>query len=171
MLKNTIRYCDNSSFLKRQLQEIKINSFIRKCKKIKHQLKSNGKLSKDDKYINIVILLNKIENQENAYMMIKGYNKDGSLKPTMKYKLYDGKIQETIMNIKMEIATIDLYERSIHIYNYEKDESYITGYIIRSEKYSKNTSNIIFTKTKVQVLLKNCNTYHEYSDIDSFIDR
>jgi hypothetical protein len=171
MLKNTVIYCENNSFVKKQLHKIKINGLIKKCKAIKQQLKSIGQLSKEDKYINIVMLLNKIENQENAYMMIKGYNKDGSLKPMIKYKLHEDKVQEMKMNVKMEIATIDLYEKNIHIYNYQKDESYITGYMVRSEKNNKNSFNIIFTNIKVQVLLKNCNTYHEYSDMDTFIDR
>jgi hypothetical protein len=171
MLKNTISYCEGNSFLERQIFRFKVNTGIKECEAIKENLKKSGEVGKEDFKLNLVIPSINSDEQDRRYLVIKGYNKDGSIKPLKKYK-FDGKtIVEEKSTVDARIIVLDLYEKSVYLHNYEKDDKYYIGYILREEKAANVNINVIFTKEKVKVLIKNVNDFQEYDNLESFMDK
>jgi hypothetical protein len=171
MLKDTISYCGGNSFLQRQIHKLKVNGLMKKCEDLKEHIKKIGELGKDDRKVNIIIPDESVIKGKSIYIMIKGYNKDGSFKPLKKYTLVNNVPVEESKDIRSEVIVLDLYEKSIYLYNPLKDDRYITGYILKEENVSSSTLNLVFTKEKVRVLLKNTNAIYEYSSVDTFVEK
>jgi hypothetical protein len=169
MNKNTVIQCSGHSFFQRQLFKLKINQGIKECSTIIESLKRHGKLGREDIKINILIPCIDNNDIHEKYLVHKGYNSDGSMKPMIKYRIYNGRVTEETVSISKNVVILDLYERSIYLYEYKVDEQYATGYVLRDEKGHKGATNLIFTRERVKVLLKNVNTYKEYESVDSFI--
>ena len=158
------------SFLSKQVFMIKVNGAIKECESIREYLKKNGKLEREDEKLNLIIPSHSGVDIEMKYFLFKGYNDDGSIKPLQKYKLVDGETIVDINKIMMEISVVDIYEKSVYLYNVNKDNKFIEGYIIKDEKKNK-TRTLLFSKEKVKVLLKNINNLYSYCEVETFIDK
>ena len=171
MEKDLIIYCSGNSFIERQLFKFRLGSMIKKCEYLKKSIYSTGELKMQDKKINIIIPDNHVTKTDNVYLMVKGYNKDGSLKPLYRYMLIDNKKVKKISGIENKITVLDLYESCIYLYSYDKDEKYITGFIIKETVSKGRNLNLIFTKEKVKISRQNINDIHEFESVDTFIDK
>ena len=108
---------------------------------------------------------------ENSYLLYKGYNKDGSLNPIRKYTIINGEIVEHSNVINCDIIILDLYEKSIYLHSYIKDNNYITGYLIKEERISERNKTLIFTNEKVKINIKNINKYDTIIVVDDFVNK
>jgi hypothetical protein len=171
MLKDVVLYCGGNSFIEKQMQKLKVNALLKKCENLKANIKKAGKIEKEDRNVNIIIPNDTVARGNNIYVMTKGRNKDGSIKPIKKYTIVNKALVEDNKDINSEVAVLDLYERSIYLYNSSKDDKYVQGYIIKAESSNSYNYNLVFTKEKVKVLLKNTNAIYEYSSVDNFIEK
>jgi hypothetical protein len=168
---STVTFCGGDSFLERQFMKLQVSSGVKECQQIKKHLKQKGEVRSEDFKFNVIIPSAYKFTVEKTYFVTKGYNKDGSLKPIKRYSLKENKIVEEQQMPDIKIVVLDLYEKSIVIYDFEKDEKYITGYFLREHNYKNEGTTLVLTKEKVKVLLKNINAQHEYNNLDNFIDR
>jgi len=171
MLKDLIVYCSGNSFVEKQLFKLKVGSMIKKCEYLKKYIYNTGELRREDKKINIMIPDNEITKIDNVYLMVKGYNKDGSLKPLYRYKLSDNNKVQKINSIENNITVLDLYEKCIYLYSYNRHDNYITGFVIKETVSKGGSLSLIFTKGKVKISMQNINDIHEFSSVDAFIDK
>lgn len=171
MPKDVILYCGGNSFIDKQLQKLKVNALMKRCESLKDHIKKIGRLSKEDRKINILIPNENVTEGKSVYIMVKGHNKDGSIKPMKKYTYADNAPIEDDKHISSEVAVLDLYEKSLYLYNSSKDDKYVEGYVIKEEGINGYSFNLVFTKEKVKVLLKNTNAVYEYSSVDNFIEQ
>ena len=158
------------SFFKNQFFSFKVNGAIKNCNKIKEYLLDKNYLSKFDSRLNLITSDGVSNDVENSYLLYKGYNEDGSLKPIKKYTIMNGEIVECDNVIKHDIIILDLYEKSIYLHNYFNDRGYITGYLVKEEIKSSKNKNLIFSNEKVKVNIKNINKYDTISVIDDFVN-
>lgn len=171
MSEQTIQPYVKSSFLKRQFFSFKVNGAIKNCYRIKEYLLSKNYLKKIDTKLNLVTYDGFSNEVGNSYLLYKGYNVDGSIKPISKYTIINGEIVEHSNLIKRDIIILDLYEESIYLHSYIKDDYYITGYLLREEKKSEINRTLIFTNEKVKINIKNINKYDTISVVDDFINK
>jgi hypothetical protein len=158
-----------SSFLKNKFFSFKVNGALKSCDKIKKYLLSKNYLSKRDSKLNL-ITSDGVSNQvENSYLVYKGYDKDGSIKPIKKYTIINGEIIEHSNVIKCDIIILDLYEKSIYLHSYFKDSNRITGYLIKEEIKSEKDKNLIFSNEKININIKNINKFDAINVIDDFL--
>ena len=160
-----------SSFLKRQFFSFKVSGAIKNCNKIKEYLFSKDYLKKFDDKLNLVTSDGFSNEVEHSYLLYKGYNKDGSIKPIKKYTISQGEIVELTNVLKHDIIILDLYEKSIYLHNYIVDNEYITGYILKEEKVSNRNKTLIFSNHKVKVNIKNINKFDTISVVDDFVNK
>ena len=160
-----------SSFLKRQFFSFKVNGAIKNCNKIKEYLFSKDYLKKFDDKLNLVTSDGFSNEVEDSYLLYKGYNVDGSIKPIKKYTISQGEIVELTSVIVRDIIILDLYEKSIYLHNYIVDNEYITGYILKEEKISDRNKTLIFSNHKVKVNIKNINKFDTISVVDDFVNK
>jgi hypothetical protein len=159
-----------SSFLKKQFFNFRINEAIRSCNKISEYLLKKNYLSKYDSKLSLIISDGVSSEVEDSYLLYKGYNKDGSLKPTRKFSVVNNEILEYKSVIMGDIIIIDLYEKSIYLHSYINDNEFITGYLIKEEiKYSNKI--LIFSNEKVKVNVKNINKFDTNSRVDDFVNK
>lgn len=169
--KNIIMLCGGNSFLYKQIHKIKVNSLMKKCESLKERIKKNGLMEKEDRKINILAPNNTINKDEKVYIIVKGYNNDGSKKQTKKYTYLNDSIIEDKKEMKSEVSVLDLYEKSLYLYNSSKNDQYIEGYVIKEESKNSYNYSLVFTKEKVKVLIKNTNVIHEYPTVDKFVEK
>ncbi len=158
------------SFFRNQFFSFKVNGAIKNCNKIREYLLSKEYLSKFDSRLNLVTSDGISNDVEHSYLLYKGYNEDGSLKPIKKYTIMNGEIVECGNEIKHDIIILDLYEKSIYLHNYYRDSKYITGYLLKEEIKSQKDKNLIFSNEKVKVNIKNINKYDTISVVDDFVN-
>jgi hypothetical protein len=158
------------SFFKKQFFSFKVNGALKNCNKIKEYLLSKKYLSKSDRRLNLIISEGFSNEVDNSYLLYKGYNRDGSIKPTRKYTIMNGEIVEYIDVIKHAIIILDLYEKSIYLHNYSIDSNYIAGYLIKEETKSIGNKTLIFSNEKVKINIKNINKYDTTSVVDDFVN-
>jgi hypothetical protein len=159
-----------SSFLKNQFFSFKVSGALRNCNKIKKYLISNNNLSRRDRKLNLVTADGFSKQVENSYLFYKGYDKDGSIKPMKKYTIIDGEIKEDKKNIECNIIILDLYEKSIYLHSYAKDDKYITGYVIKEENNSEKDKTLIFSNESIKINIKSINKVEVIKDIDDFVN-
>jgi hypothetical protein len=159
-----------SSFLKNQFFSFKVIGALKNCNKIKKYLFSNNHISKLDSRLNLIISDGFSSQVENSYLLYKGYDKDGSIKPIKKYTIIDGEIIEHSNVIKRDIIVLDLYEESIYLHSYSKDNNYITGYLVKEEVKSEKDKNLIFSNERIKINIKNINKFDTISVIDDFVN-
>ena len=165
-----IQQCVESSSLKEHFFSFKINSALKCCKKIESYLLSNDYLTKFDMKLKLVTS-NGISNQvENTYLLYKRHNKDGSIDPIKKYTIINGEIVEYKNIIKQDIIILDLYENSIYLHSYSKDNDYIMGYLIKERTNSKRNKTLLFSNEKVKINIKNINKYETINIVDDFVN-
>lgn len=158
------------SFFKKQFFNFKVNEAIRNCNKISEYLLSKNYLSKFDSKVNLIISDGYSNEIEQSYLLYKGYNKDGSLKPIRKFRVESGEIVEHNNAILSDIIIVDLYEESIYLHNYINDSGFITGFLIKEEtKFGNKT--LIFSNEKVKINIKNTNKCHTNSFVDDFVNK
>lgn len=172
MSEQIIRQNVRTSFFKNQFFSFKVNGAIKNCNKIKEYLFNNDYLSKSDNRLNL-ITSNGFGNNEvgNGYLLYKGYNKDGSIKPIKKFTIKNGEIVEYSNVIKRDIIILDLYEESIYLHSYCRDSSYITGYLLKEEIRSEKNKSLIFSNEKVKINIKNINKSDTISVVDDFVNK
>jgi hypothetical protein len=159
-----------SSFLKKQFFNFRVNEAIRNCNKIREYLLKKNYLSKNDSKLNLIISDGVSSEVDNSYLLYKGYDKDGSLKPIRKFSSVNSEIIEYKNSIMGQIIIIDLYEKSIYLHSYVNDNQFITGYLIKEEiKFSIKT--LIFSNEKVKVNVKNINKFDTISVVGDFINK
>ena len=171
MSEQIIQQYVKSSFFKRQFFSFKVNGAIKNCNKIKEYLLSKDYLSKFDNKLNLITSDGFSNEVENSYLLYKGYNKDGSIKPIKKYTIMNGEIVEYSNVIKRDIIILDLYEKSIYLHNYIRDNNYITGYLLKEEKISEKNKTLIFSNEKVKINIKNINKCDTINVIDDFVNK
>lgn len=170
MSEQIIQQYVKSSFLKNQFFSFKVNGALKNCNKINEYLLNKDYLSKLDSKLNLVTSDGDSNEVENSYLLYKGYNKDGSIKPIRKYTIMNGEIVEYSNVIKGDIIIIDLYEKSIYLHNYFKDSHYITGFLLKEEIKSERNKTLIFSNEKVKINIKNINKYDTTSVVDDFVN-
>ena len=158
-----------SSFLKNQFFIFKINGALINCNKIKKYLLSQNHLSKSDSKLSLITSDGLSNQVDNSYLLFRGYDKDGSIKPIKKYTIIDGEIKEHNKKIKRDIVILDLYEKSIYLHSYFKDSDYITGFFIKEETKSQKDKTLIFSNEIIKINLKNINKFEAISVIDDFV--
>lgn len=159
-----------SSFLKKQFFNFRVNEALRTCNKISEHLLKRDFLSVHDSKLNLIISDGVSNEVENSYLLYKGYDKDGSLKPIRKFSSVNSEILEYKSAIMCQIIIIDLYEKSIYLHSYVNNNQFITGYLIKEEiKFSDKT--LIFTNEKVKVNVKNINKFDTISIVDDFVNK
>lgn len=171
MSEQIIQQYVKSSFLKRQFFSFKVNGALKDCKRIKEYLLRKNYLSKFDNKINLVTSDGYNNEVVNSYLLYKGYNKDGSIKPIRKYTIMNGEIVEHNNVINCEIIILDLYEKSIYLHNHIRDDQYITGYLLKEEKISEKNKTLIFSNEKVKIKIKNINKCDTINAIDDFVNK
>lgn len=171
MSEQIIQQYVKSSFFKRQFFSFKVNGALKNCKKIKEYLLSKDYLSKFDNKLNLITSEGHNSEVVNSYLVYKGYNKDGSIKPIRKYTITDGEIVEHNNVINCDIIILDLYEKSIYLHNHIRDENYITGYLLKEQKISEKNKTLIFSNEKVKINIKNINKCDYINVIDDFVNK
>jgi len=159
------------SFLSKQIFNFKVKSAVKECEIIKNSLRKDGILKRDDERANIIIAGKHGYEIDRKYIFFKGYNSDGSIKPLRKFRVVSGESVEDKDLIQIKVKVVDLYEKSIYIYQPEIVEGYIVGNLIKEEKDSMLSKTVVFSKEKVKVLAKNVNNYITYDYVDEFIDK
>jgi hypothetical protein len=167
----TIQQYVKASFFRRQFFSFKVNGALKNCKKIKEYLLSKDYLSKFDNKLNLVISEGYNNGVVNSYLLYKGYNKDGSIKPIRKYTITNEEIVECSDAINCDIIILDLYEESIYLHNHIRDDKYITGYLLKEEKISEKNKTLIFSNEKVKINIKNINKCDTTNEIDDFVNK
>jgi len=162
---------ESMSFLSKQFFNIKVKSAVKECETIKDALRKKGILKREDERANLVIPSKHGFEIERKYFLFKGYNYDGSIKPLSKYKLQGSVAVEDTALIEINILVVDLYEKSIYLYESNIGKEYIEGYLIKEEKDSTGLKTVLFTKEKFKVLIKNTNNYVTYDNVEVFIDK
>ena len=158
-----------SSFFKNQFFIFKVNGALNSCSKIKKYLLNQNYLSKSDSKLSLITSDGLSSQIENSYVLYRGYDKDGSIKPIKKYTIVDGEIKEHRKKIKRDIIILDLYEKSIYLHSYFKDSDYITGYLIKEEIKSQKDKTLIFSNEIIKINLKSINKFEAISVIDDFV--
>ncbi|MBU3144765.1 hypothetical protein [Clostridium sp. CF012] len=171
MSEQIIQQYIKSSFLKRQFFSLKVIGALKNCKRIKEYLLSKDYLSKFDNNLNLITSDGYSNEVVNSYLLYKGYNKDGSIKPTRKYTIINGEIVEHRDAINCDIIILDLYEKSIYLHNHIRDDNYITGYLVKEEKISEKNKTLIFSNEKVKINIKNINKCETINAIDDFVNK
>ncbi|MGV8979813.1 hypothetical protein [Clostridium sp.] len=171
MSEQIIRPYVKSSFLKKQFFGFKVNGAIKDCNRIKEYLLSKNYLKKFDTKLNLVTSDGFSNEVGNSYLLCKGYNVDGSISPISKYTIRDGEIVEYNSLIKRDIIVVDLYEESIYLHSYIRDNQYITGYLLKEEKKTERNRNLIFSNEKVKINIKNINKVDTTSVVDDFVNK
>jgi len=160
-----------ASFFKRQFFSFKVNCALKNCNKIQEYLLSEDYLSKFDNRLNLITSDGFGSEGVNSYLLYKGYNLDGSIKPIRKYTIMDGEIVEHNNVMNCDIIILDLYEKSIYLHNHIRDSHYITGYLLKEEKISEKNKTLIFTNEKVKINVKNINKSDTINAIDDFVNK
>lgn len=171
MSEQTAQQNVKSIFLKKLLFNFKVNSAIKDCNNIESYLQSNDYLSKSDSRLKLIVSNGFINEVENSYFLYKGYTSNGSLTPLKKYSVIDGKIEKLVDTINHNIIIIDLYEKSIYLHSYSKNNDFITGYLIKEEITSGTNKNLIFSNEKVNINIKNINKFDTATVVDDFINK
>ena len=167
----TIQTYVKISFLKKQFFTFKVNGAIKNCNKIKEYLLRKNYMKKNDNKLNLVISDGFNNEVGKSYLLYKGYNKDGSIKPISKYTIKNGEIVKHNNLIKQDIIILDLYEESIYLHSYIRDKNYITGYLVKEEKKSEKSKTLIFSNEKVKISTKNINKFDTISVVDDFVNK
>ena len=171
MSEHIVKQYTKSSFLKNKFFSFKVNGALKNCNKIKEYLISKNYLSKYDSRLNLITSNGFSNEVENSYLLYKGYNTDGSIKPIRKYTIMNEEIVENSNAIKRDIIILDLYEKSIYLHSYFKDSDYITGYLLKEEIISERNKTLIFSNEKVKINVKNINKYDIISVVDDFVKK
>lgn len=159
-----------SSFFKKQFFNFRVNEAIRNCNKINEYLLESHYLSKYDSKLSLIISDGVSSEVDDSYLLYKGYNKDGSLNPIRKFSIVNSEILEYKSVIMGDIIIIDLYEKSIYLHSYIKDNQFISGYLIKEEIKSSNKT-LIFSNEKVKINVKNINKFDTSSKVDDFVNK
>jgi hypothetical protein len=167
----SIQQYSKPSFFKKQIFNFKINVGLKNCNKIKEYLISKDYLGKYDSKLNLITSDGFNSEVENSYLLYKGYNKDGSIKPIKKYSIISGEIKECSSVIKGEIIILDLYEKSIYLHSHVRDSQYITGFIIKEKISSERDKTLIFSNEKVKINIKNINKFETNNFVDDFVNK
>jgi len=149
----------------------KINDYIKQCETIKETLKDKGLLKRDDRRVSLLLLDGDGTNSIKGSFIFKGHNSDGTLKPLRRFNIEQGEVKEANEKLKQNISVVDLYEKSIYLYNITRDEKCVRGYIIKHKKGINKEQTLIFTKDKVKIFNKNINTILKFSEVENFIDK
>lgn len=160
-----------ASFFKEQFFGFKVNRAIKECNKIKKYLLSKDYLSNYDRSLNLIISDGFSNEVENSYLLCKGRNSDEGINSTKKYTITNGEIVEKNDEIKHNIIIVDLYEKSIYLHSYLKDIKHITGYLLKEEVRSGRDKTLIFTNEKVEINLKNINSFDTSNVVDDFVNK
>ena len=158
------------SFFKNQFFSFKVSGALKNCNKIQEYLIKKNYLSKYDSKLSLITSDGTSNEVENSYLLYKGYNEDGSLKPIKKYTIENGEIVEHSNAIKRDIIILDLYEKSIYLHSYFKDNNYVTGYLLKEEIKSEKNKTLIFSNEKVKINIKNVNKCDTTSVVDDFVN-
>lgn len=170
MENNVLIKSESTPFLYRQIFLFKVNKAIKDCNSMHEKLKTMGLLEKGDEKLNLLIPVFSSFEIDKKYFLFKGYNSDGSLKPMKKYCSNNETLEEDNSVINIDISVVDIYEKNIYLYNYQMDDRFIEGYLIKEENKNKCRS-MIFTKEKVKVLIKNTNSIQTLNDVEEFINK
>jgi len=162
---------ESMSFLSKQFFNIKVKSAVKECEAIKEALRKKGILKREDERANLIIPSKHGFEIESKYFLFKGYNNDGSIKPLSKYKLRGSEALEDKALLEINILVVDLYEKSIYLYEANIGQEFIEGYLIKEEKDGTGLKTVLFTKEKFKILIKNTNNYITYHSVESFIDK
>lgn len=159
-----------TSYFKKAFFSFKINRALNHCHNIESFLLSKDYLTKLHSKINLITsdgFSNKIEN---SYFLYKRFNNDGSIKPIKKYTIINGEIVEHKSVINRDIIVLDLYEKSMYLHSYSKNNHYITGYLIKEKIKSRTNRTLIFSNEKILINMKTVNKYDTISVVDDFVN-
>ncbi|MGH4050574.1 MAG: hypothetical protein ACREVX_04355 [Clostridium sp.] len=160
-----------SYFLKKHFFNFKVVKALKDCNNIEAYLHSKDYLNKFDYNLNLIISDGFSNEVENSYFIYKGYTPNGSLGLLKKYTILNGEVKKVIGVIESDIIIIDLYEKSIYLHSFTKDNLYITGYLIKAETKSELNKNLIFSNEKVKINIKNINKFDITDVVDDFINK
>ena len=168
---NMVVRFEDMSFLSKQIFNIKVKGAVKECELIKETLRKDGILKRDDEKANLIIPSKSGNEIDKKYIFFKGYNSDGSIKPLRKFRTVSGEYVEDKDLMEIKVKVVDLYEKSVYLYESDIVNGYIVGNIIKEDRDKKAGRTVIFTKEKVKVLAKNVNNYIIYDCLDEFIDK
>lgn len=160
----------NISFMKKHFFKLKINTALKNCKKIEAYLIKNGHLSKYDRKLNLITSDGLSNEVRDSYFLYKTYNSDGSIQPIKKYTIINGEIVPYDNAIIHNIIILDLYEESIYLHSFSKDDRYITGYILKEEIKSKTNKTLIFSNKLIKINIENINKFDIFNVVDDFVN-
>lgn len=160
-----------SSFLSKHFFSFKVIRALKNCNKIQAYLHSKNYLTKSNSSLNLIVSDGLSSEVQSAYFLYKGYSTNGSLSPLKKYNIINGEVKKCIGVLEADIIIIDLYEKSIYLHNYSKNDSYISGYLIKVETKSKPSKTLIFSNEKVKINIKNINKFDTIDVVDDFVNK
>lgn len=148
----------------------KVNRALIDCKNIENYLLDNDYLSKLDSKLNLIISDGFSNEVKISYFLVKALNTDVSIPPIRKYTLIDGEISKCINVIKRDIIVIDLFDESIYLHSYSKNNRYIIGYLIKEEVPSEINKTLIFSNEKVKIAVKYIYKSDTINVVDDFVN-
>lgn len=171
MSERVIQQYEKSFFTKKLFFNLKVNKALKDCNAIESYLSNNDYLSKSDNKLNLVISDGYSNEIENSYFLYNGYTSNGSISPTRKYTIINGKITKCINVIKHDIIVLDLYEKNIYLHTYTRSSNYITGYLIEETTISEKKKSLIFSNKKMKINIKNINKFDIINIVDDFVNK
>jgi len=171
MSERIIQENQESSFSKKLFFNYRVNRALKDCYKIKTYLYKSDYLNRSDNKLNLIITDGFNNQVKNSYFLYKGYTENGSISPIKTYTIINGEIVKHTDVIKQDIIILDLYEKSIYLHSYTKDNDYITGYLIEEVITSKRNKTLLFSNKKIRINSKNVNKIDTTCVVDDFVNK
>lgn len=168
-MEDVITVVETEGFLKKAMYNSKTKLLLKKCNESHDIIRKLYPQYRDNHYAH-VIYLGKNDNIV-PLTCYRGYNKDGVLSPiTIINAVNKEQIDGQLPLMKNEISEIDLYEKSVFVYNLVEKNGQITGNLIKLQRNGK-VQDVVFTKTLISVLKSNVNNVIRYDTFEHFAER
>lgn len=150
------------------LMKIKTQKLLKKCQQSHEKIKKAFPQNKDNIYTHVII--HHTNDELIPITCYRGYNTIGELSPMV---FIDSNTNELIpkesSDLSKEICEIDLYEKSIFVYDLEEEKGNINGKLIKTD-IKGNVQNIVFTEDKFHAMKINVNAMKVYNSFPEYIE-
>lgn len=167
-MEDIVTFTETEGFIKKAMINSKTKSMLKKCRESHAIIKKLYPHYRDNHYAHVIYLGS--NDKIIPITCYRGYSDNGVLSPiTIIDPVVSEQIKGEVTLMKNEICEIDLYERSVFVYNLREKGEKIIGNLINFQKDGK-AQDVIFTKTLISVLKKNINNIKRYDTFEHFAD-